>query len=673
MSPSTLVAAHDKRTHTKISLLEAEIAATDNLITTHQRRLAILRELRNLIVSNDGTSNIVVAGDGSTREETSAFSIREIVDTVLERLDRLPNNLQASPSTMHPEASSSKHDSSSSSAHLPSHSFDPTQWIATRRRFTLPGRVTALGVVGVPRRGGGASYRQQRHRKAVRGLDVIAVVLKRSKNIAKLSDHGYDWLHGEPGSSVLIIYNNVGHILTFLELKSHGIDATVTTLALHLNTRDPIVVTGDDSGSIQVHNVTMYQFGRFVTGRRLPMRDYSGRIINLDGDDSEWRKDGIDIRIDTLKELFHVPKDYAVLKVAIKRGRYQDNILATDSGGNVHLIMQNGTVAMEYLGSPNQDMQFGTVLPGRRGETMAIVDGSVIRFLRPPTPHFLPNACEGTTAKITSLVRDSMRAQYYYAGTSEGSILVFDITGNNLISRSTTYQGSGPRAGGFSKCALIYKLPVIPGNTSQSKNSGVHNVTVYVVAGFLIATTPSGYTAAFNTSNVWRTTPELFWKGGRMGARLMGDLNETGTQYDSWLFSVTEIKGATPVSTGATMVSAVYSQSSSHSQIAFHASLLPAAESQHVSGDTLSWLRGPVIIVSVGGVILFQFWKRRRPQSSPAYEKFPGLAREFGGAANYGPNSSTMGIGDGGRGMNMESFETMRRQIERMGSLNYEK
>merc|ERR1711871_639195 len=111
-------------------------------------------------------------------------------------------------------------------------------------------------------------------------------------------DLSHDWLSGEPSSSVLIIYNDAGNVLTTLELKMHGTDATVTNIALHLNSRDPIIVTGDNTGSVHIHNVTMYQFGRFVTGRRLPMRDYSGRIINPTGDDSEWRQDGIDIRID---------------------------------------------------------------------------------------------------------------------------------------------------------------------------------------------------------------------------------------------------------------------------------------------------------------------------------------------------------------------------------------
>ena len=65
---------------------------------------------------------------------------------------------------------------------------------------------------------------------------------------------------------------DAGRIITTLELD---MTTTVNQLEL-LKLRDPIIITGDNAGSVQVHNVTMYQFGRFVTGRQLPARDYSG-------------------------------------------------------------------------------------------------------------------------------------------------------------------------------------------------------------------------------------------------------------------------------------------------------------------------------------------------------------------------------------------------------------
>jgi hypothetical protein len=146
-----------------------------------------------------------------------------------------------------------------------------------------------------------------------------------------------------------------------------------------------------------------------------------------------------------------------------------------------------------------------------------------------------------------------------------------------------------------------------------------------------------------------------------------------GTGDSHVLVSMTQIDGATAVATGATIVSALNPSGGGSSTIFFHSSLLPISEPPREEGDTLSWLRGPVIVLSVGGVILFQFWKRRGQQSRPSmpdFREFPGLAKEFGGRG--GMPSSSMGIGDGGRGMNPESFESMRKKIERMSALNYD-
>ena len=164
-----------------------------------------------------------------------------------------------------------------------------------------------MRVVGVPRRRGGASYHQrQRRSKAMQGLDVVAVIVKREAVVDNSNDPAPTLPGGVPGSSILILYNDAGHVLSTLELEQHGLDATVHHVALHFNSRDPVIVTGDDTGSVQVHNVTMYQFGRFVTGRRLPARDYSGRIVNPHGDTTEWRQDGIDVRVEFL--LSFLPK-----------------------------------------------------------------------------------------------------------------------------------------------------------------------------------------------------------------------------------------------------------------------------------------------------------------------------------------------------------------------------
>ena len=56
----------------------------------------------------------------------------------------------------------------------------------------------------------------------------------------------------------------------------------------------------------------------------------------------------------------------------------------------------------------------------------------------------------------------------------------------------------------------------------------------------------------------------------------------------------------------------------------------------------------------------------------PDFGNFPELAKEFGGYRGGSASASSMGIGDGGRGMNPESFESMRKKIERMSALNYD-
>ena len=112
---------------------------------------------------------------------------------------------------------------------------------------------------GIPQRSGGQSYRS-RAKTAVKTYDIVALTYQEDKSKEQ-------WLK---------LYDNTGSTELFsYPLKHHK--ATVTRVATGLNARHPYIATGDSNGMVQVHNATVYQRGRFVSGRIRTLLPISSR------------------------------------------------------------------------------------------------------------------------------------------------------------------------------------------------------------------------------------------------------------------------------------------------------------------------------------------------------------------------------------------------------------
>ena len=611
---------------TAVEVLAEELATTERLILQYQKKLSVLRHLHQGL--------------------KSGHSQPEVIDAIVANINARTQSSQVC-------AASDRN--SGSALVVPIQSKSASRYMAKRSLQNVNGIITTVQVVGIPQRGGGAKYRA-RTKTAVQTFDVI--VFTRENATAN--------------GQYLSLQNNAGDELFTHSLERHK--TTVTHVACSLSSRDPFIATADREGFVQVHNSTLYQLGRYVAGRMYPPRDRNGRVIKKT---TGWRKDGLDIKVAFENEIFQTPGKVAIVGIGIKRARYHDMIVVVDAIGEVHMLLRNGTIGFQFslnLNSANMyAYKIGAMLPGLRSEPSTFAIGGNLRFVMPPNPKPLPHDCEGTTDPITSIAKDCMRRQFYYAGTRNGEILVFDTTGTTYRQGARRSAPVGGKKGGFSRCALLYKLPCVGNDATPS------NVDVYTVQGAVIGISESGFSVAYNTTEVWKRSPTMLWSfdhnitgaiNGRKGARRMLSAG------------VTTVDGSMPLSNGATIVLVEQSLvtegkkrkrsvKSESAQLTLHRLLVPYYEPVASDAFSVAWLRGPIMVLVLVAVFMYQVYKRRsRPVVPSMASMFGADVPNFGGMSGSGGGGRGMsggGMGDGGRGMNPDKMQGLLQMLEKSG------
>ena len=602
-----------------LTVIAEELRATENLITEYKNKLAILRQLYNNIQTS------TTKGSTDTEQDTT------VVNNIVARI----NEQKRSSYTCGAEKRSSS-DSPTDSA---------TKYLAKKNIKNFTGPVTTLQVLGIPQRSGGQTYRARAH-MAVSSYDIVALT------------------HTDASTKeqYLSMYNKAGDKLFSHPLNQHK--AIVQHVATSLNARDPFVATGDEDGIVQLHNSTLYQLGRYLAGRMTPQRNLeTGRIMLPDS--KEWSKKGVQIKLSFENQIFQTPGKSPIVAIGIKRARYGDMIVVADASGHVHMLLRNGTVAYHIFFEPTH--RIGAILPGRRAEPVTLAVGSNLRFVLPPNIDPLPYQCEGTTDQITSIAKDCMRSQFLFAGTTGGDILVFDTTGTTYrAGRSRRPTPSvGARRGGFSRCTLMYKLPCSEKGTRPS------NVQVFTVQGAVIAVSASGTSVAYNTTEIWKKPPSVLWRG----------THTTMTDDSSTVLAgITVVDGAMPLSNGATMVILTQPRNKkgrAQGMVALttHRMLLPYY--QPVVSDTfnlITTLRGPLVVFLLGGMFVYQLYKRnnKNPPSmtsmfGPGGSGFPS-GGGGGGMSGSGRRGPMGGVGDGGRGMDPSNMAGLMEMLKSGGT-----
>ena len=146
------------------------------------------------------------------------------------------------------------------------------------------------------------------------------------------------------------------------------------------------------------------------------------------------------------------------------------------------------------------------------------------------------------------------------------------------------------------------------------------------------------------------------------------------------LAGITVVDGAMPLSNGATMVILTQPRNKKRRvqgmvTLTTHRMLLPYY--QPVVSDTfnlITTLRGPLVVFLLGGMFVYQLYKRnnKNPPSmtsmfGPGGSGFPS-GGGGGGMSGRGPMGGVGGVGDGGRGMDPSNMAGLMEMLKSGGT-----